>query len=369
VLNAEVLLTRASARDGRLVLPDGMSYRYLVVPQVPPPFSPPVRQKIQQLADQGVAVVDGKGRTLIDVVKADHLPPDVEIRRASQHARLDWIHRRTGDADIYFVANLASATATSDVVFRTAGRQPELWDAVTGEIRDLTAWHAEDGRTGIPMTFAPRQSWFVVFRRPTSMAESKGPENFPAARPLGEVAGPWSVSFDSKWGGPEQVAFDKLDDWSQRSEPGIQYYSGTATYRNTVNVAQEQTQNRRSKLYLDLGSVKNVARVRLNGQDLGVVWTAPGRVDVTRAVRPGANDLEIDVANLWPNRLIGDALLPKEKRLTATNVRTYDTLTHEIYGCPTCATRKKSGQPAALLPSGLLGPVRLCVEEAASETR
>jgi len=110
---------------------------------------------------------------------------------------------------------------------------------------------------------------------------------------------------------------------------------------------------------LDLGVLKNVARVKLNGRDLGVVWTAPWHVEVTGVIRPDVNDLEIEVANLWPNRLIGDARLPKEKRLTVTNVRTYDTMASGTYSCQVCKARKKSGQAAQLLSSGLLGPVTL----------
>jgi hypothetical protein len=117
-------------------------------------------------------------------------------------------------------------------------------------------------------------------------------------------------------------------------------------------------------MFLDLGCVKNVARVKLNGRDLGVIWTAPWHVEITGVVRPGVNDLEIEVVNLWPNRLIGDATLPKEQRFTVTNVRTYDTMTSGTWGCKICAERKKSGQPAKLLSSGLLGPVTLHTMEA-----
>ena len=113
------------------------------------------------------------------------------------------------------------------------------------------------------------------------------------------------------------------------------------------------------RLFLDLDTVRNIASVKLNGQDLGIVWCAPWRVDVTSALKSGANALEIRVANLWPNRLIGDATLPKEQRRTVTNVRTYDTQETASYGCKKCGTRKKDGKPAELLPSGLLGPVRI----------
>jgi len=344
VLNAEVLLTRASAKDGRLVLPDGMSYRYLVLPQQPDAIlSPAVRRKVAELAKAGVAVINSMTPT-------DGLAPDIEFRG---EGNFDWIHRRAGTTDIYFVSNQSNAVATAEIVFRVAGKTPELWDAVTGEIRDLPEFREESGRTAVPMQFAPRQSWFVVFRKSTRLASRDGrAKNFLTRSVRSTLSGPWEVQFDPKWGGPSRVTFDKLEDWTKRAEPGIKYYSGIAIYRTQFTFHA-------SRCFLDLGVVKNLARVRLNGHDLGVVWTAPWQVDITCALKNGENDLEIEVANLWPNRLIGDATLPKEKRFTVTNVRTYDDMSSGAYRCLKCEERKKTGKPAELLPSGLLGPVTL----------
>jgi hypothetical protein len=169
------------------------------------------------------------------------------------------------------------------------------------------------------------------------------------------------VAFDPSWFYPDngsggKARFDSLDDWTRRPEEAVRHYSGTAIYRTSFACPAGEVQ---SAVFLDLGAVKNVARVRLNGRELGIVWTAPWRVEIGGALKPGPNALEIEVANLWPNRLIGDALLPKEKRRTVTNVRTYDSLTSGAYGCPSCENRKRSGKPAELLPSGLLGPVTL----------
>jgi hypothetical protein len=374
VMNAEVLLTRATVKESRLVLPSGMSYGYLVLPhKADAIISPATLKRINELAGAGVTVIGPKALAgsvtrmregaLDAVVRSDGLAPDIEFRGVSNGARFDWIHRRSADAEIYFVANLARVEATAEVVFRTAGKRPELWDAVTGEIRDLTQWRTEDGRTAVPLAFEPRQSWFIVFRKPTRATNSHGPVNLPAIQTVAEIAGPWQVSFDPKWGGPKQVVFEKLDDWTARPEEGIRYYSGTAIYKKTFTLPRDTAGKGKSRPSLDLGVVKNVARVRLNGRDLGVVWTAPWRVEITPAVRQGDNELEIEVANLWPNRLIGDAILPKEQRLTTTNVRTYDTMASGTYGCKVCAARKKSGRPASLLPSGLLGPVRLVAHE------
>ena len=121
------------------------------------------------------------------------------------------------------------------------------------------------------------------------------------------------MSFDPKWGGPERVTFDALADWTQRAEPGIRYYSGAAPYRKSFDLPAGQPGD--AQLYLDLGTVRNLARVRLNDQDLGVVWCAPWRVRITEAVKPGGNRLEITVVNTWVNRLIGDEQEPEDVEL------------------------------------------------------
>jgi hypothetical protein len=216
------------------------------------------------------------------------------------------------------------------------GKQPELWDPVTGEIRDAVAFRQEDRRTTVPLDFNPRGSVFVVFRRPVTVNGSAA-SNYPTTQPLMEINGPWKVAFDPHWGGPATVTFDTLTVWTKRPEDGIRYYSGTAVYRNKFTLASVT-----GTLWLDLGEVHEIATVKLNGVDLGVVWTRPGRVDISRAVRAGANDLEITVVNLWPNRLIGDVRLPKGGRLTETNLH-------------------KFGAATPLYPSGLLGPVRVIV--------
>ena len=305
-------------------------------------------------------VGDGRviwGRSIDEVVRADGLLPDLEIREDAATAALgestlsgipspsgfDWIHRRIDQADIYFIANLRNAPAGARFLFRVAGRQPELWDAVTGAMGDAGAFtQTDDGRTAVPLNLPPRASIFVVFRKTISKSQSGAADtNCPVLSAVMEFEGPWTVEFSPEWGGPKSVVFETLEDWTKRSEPGIRYYSGTATYRKTFDLPEAE-RNPSQPIYLDLGRVKNLATVRLNGKDLGVVWTAPWRVEITAAVSPTNNRLEIDVVNLWPNRLIGDAGLPPGDRLTATN-----------------ATAFKKDSP--LLASGLLGPVRILV--------
>jgi hypothetical protein len=385
VCNAEVLLSRAAVRDGRIVLPDGMSYRLLVLPDRRT-MPVDVLRKIQQLVEAGATVVgprplsdpglnnypqcddeiatladqvwgncDGRavterpfgkgrivwGKTLRAVLLAAGVQPDFEYQGSQRDTFLDFIHRTTDDAEIYFVANRNPRQEIADCTFRVSGKQPELWDPLTGRPRPAVAFKQSAGRTTLPLEFASHGSLFIVFRKPIA-TNASGPaaRNFPTYRDTQQLVGPWTVRFDPKWGGPEQtVAFEKLGDWTARSEPGIKYYSGKAVYEKTFDLPQALRQPGR-RLHLDLGKVKNVAQVRLNGKDLGVVWTAPWQVEITDAVKPAGNLLEIDVVNLWPNRLIGDAALPPEKRLTTTNVTAYT-------------------KDSPLLPSGLLGPVTL----------
>ena len=267
------------------------------------------------------------------------VPPDFE-----SDGPLRYTHRRDGQTDIYFVANREDQPVEASCTFRVAGKAPELWDPLTGQARGLPEFTSRDGRTTVPMRFEPAQSFFVVFRKPAGRASGR---NFPAHAKLTELSGSWEVAFDPKWGGPEHVTFDTLQDWSQRPEDGIRYYSGTAIYRKTFDAPKV---SRGQRMYLDLGLVKNLVRVRLNGRDLGVAWCAPWRVEITGALRAKANQLEIAVANLWPNRLIRDQSLPAAQRLTWTTWNPFP-------------------KDSPLLESGLLGPVSLAAEGEFNEPR
>jgi hypothetical protein len=396
-INSEVLLNGLTVRKGRLMLPDGMSYRYLVLPhRKTPTMSPRVLQKIRDLVRRGATVIGpapqrapglsalpqcdaevrelaqelwgepqairgerkvqrGRviwGRAPVAVVAEDGLLPDVEFldlfpkentpRFDGVTVPLDWVHRRTSDMDIYYVANIGSRQVSAQVAFRTTGRLPQLWDPVTGGLHVLPEFAAEVDRTIVPLAFEPKQSVFVVFR-PGVTAPQAG-KNSPVFGTVMELVGPWEVSFDPQWGPSERLLFDRLEDWTRRVEPEVRFYSGTTTYRKHFELPAPARVSTPMRLFLDLGRVKNLARVRVNGTDLGVLWTAPWRVDMTGVARPGRNDLTIELVNLWPNRLIGDARLQPEDRRTKTNVR-------------------KFAQPdLPLLESGLLGPVTVQVQ-------
>jgi len=375
-INADVLLNRATVRNARLALPDGMTYRLLVMP-TDGVVSPELLRKLKTMVEAGLIILGpkpvkapglkysdaevrtlagemwgdcnggrraerklGRGRVVCGATVAEVLgiAQDFEYRG---EAELNFTHRSTRDAEIYFVANTKARTETVECAFRVAGRRPEIWDAVTGESRRARAFRQADGRTTLPLELAPNGSVFVVFRESAGEAEQgTSVSNFPRVTPVAELTGPWKVSFDPKWGGPAEAQFDQLVSWTNRPEEGIRYYSGTATYRQTFDLPEAL---RAGSVLLDLGEVKMVAQVRLNGKDLGPLWTRPFRVDITGAVKATGNRLEVDVVNLWPNRLIGDAALAPEQRFGKTNI-TYP-------------------KDARLLESGLLGAVTLCREE------
>jgi hypothetical protein len=381
--NTDVLLTRMSVKDERIVLPDGMSYRVLILPDNQPMALNSLR-KVQDLIGAGATVIGPpptglaglplepneeqqfdalvarlwgrdrqsstavkrrmgtgcviSGQSAREVLQNAETPPDFEYTGRSPLGSIYWIHRKTDDADIYFISSHWQPAEKLQCTFRVSGRQPELWDPVTGTTRDAVAFQQKDGRTVIPLEFTPCGSIFVVFSKPIGTEVSgTSTTNYPRAEQIQfMLSGPWDVSFDPKWGGPKKVSFDSLVDWTSRPEPGIKFYSGTAVYRkkfNLMNVSAKGT-----RLMLDLGELHEVGSVRLNGRDLGTVWTKPAQVDITDTLKAGDNYLEITVVNLWPNRLIGDEGLPEGSRFTRTNAHKFSSY-------------------SPLLPSGLIGPV------------
>jgi hypothetical protein len=382
VLTEETLLHRLSAQAGRLVLPDGMSYRVLALPKRAA-ISLPVLRRLKELVEAGATVVGprpatatgwldharadaevqrlaealwGAGRVVAhrparEVLRAAGVPPDFEFAGPDAHTALDYIHRRDGEAEIYFVANRSNRAETVRCQFRVAGKAPELWDPVTGQRRFAAAYSEVGGRTTVPLEFPPFGSWFVVFREPAAAHPATSAGNFPRFEPRGELAGPWTAHFPVGMSAAERndremqmshtraVVFDPLQSWTGHTNAGIKFYSGAATYTKTFDLPASLRPGR-GRVWLDLGSVRELAGVRLNGHDLGIVWTPPFRVDITDAMQPAGNSLLVEVINFWPNRIIGDQSLPPEQRFTRTNIR-------------------KLTRDTPLMESGLLGPVKL----------
>ncbi len=372
-INADVIEHRLSVKDGRFVLPDGTSYKLLVLP-ASQTMRPEVLKKIKELVEAGgqvqCSLAPSRSPSLQNFPACDEAVRVVAKELwsggkiitngdlASVLARLQtlpdviapksivWKHRRDGDRDIYFLANQTDKPAKTKVLFRVSGRQPELWDPVTGQRRPLPQFTTSaDGRTEIELEFAPSGSCFVVFGRSAQAGEPKAKKNFPKFEPVLELTGAWDVQFDPQWFYPDngtggKVRFEKLEDWTKRPEEAIKYYSGVATYRKSFDYTPSQDQAR--PLFLDFGKVNDLARVRLNGQELGIVWTEPYRLAVGSALKAGSNTLEVEIATPWFNRLQGDDKLDESQR--RTNLK-------EIAGIIDIR------QP--LVPSGLLGPVTI----------
>lgn len=244
-------------------------------------------------------------------------PDDFQVEQQLDSITIRHIHRKLDSVDIYFVANVARSAGKAMCSFKIKGRQPELWDPVTGQRRDLPGFtQTNTGRTVIPLAFDKAQSFFIVFRKKiTKMAtrpESLEQLNFLPENRLYTLQGPWAVQFDPRWGGPKNaVIFDTLQDWTKSAIPGIKYFSGTAVYKHSFKFNLKSVEDQ-PRLFLNLGTVKHIARVKLNGQDLGVVWTAPWRIQIPAGLLKNNNILEIAVTNVWANRLIGDEQEPAD---------------------------------------------------------
>lgn len=301
---------------------------------------------------------------------------DLLVSNATDSLKVHHTHRAQNGTDIFFVANIARYAGTANCSFKVTGMQPELWDAVTGTMRNLPQFDDNGKRTSFTINFDKAQSFFIVFRHKQLKAALVKKENFPARKQLMEIKAPWHVQFDPRWGGPDKpVTFDTLTDWTKNADHGIKYFSGTAVYHITFNVTG--LSKIKNTLYLDLGEVKHIARVSINGKDLGVIWTAPWSVRIPRGLlKTTGNTLAIEVTNVWANRMIGDEQEPDDCQWLP-NQYFYNSgkylkefpvwfLKHEprpSKGRYCFTTWNYFSKDSPLIPSGLLGPVRIMAEE------
>ncbi len=372
-INADGLIHELKVANGRITTPSGMSYRVLGLAPYSKHMSLPVLRAIYKLVEEGAVVAGAKpaddpsladnegefaklngelfgdgsgehkvgkgtvyaGESLTEVFAKLKVAPDFDYTKPEADARLEFVHRKLADGDVYFVDNRKNRAESVDAMFRVAGKAPELWHAETGKTEPVS-YSMADGRTTVPLKLEPWGTVFVVFRRGTK----EGSRTLPKATEtqLATVDGAWSVSFQADRGAPATATFDKLISWPHSADAGIRYFSGIGTYTKTIDASADWLK-KGEQVWLDLGEVKNLAEVTLNGKSLGVVWHAPYRVEVTGALKPGANQLEVKVVNAWVNRLIGDEQ-PGATKYTFADVKPY-----------------KANSP--LLPSGLLGPVAL----------
>lgn len=370
-VNADALIHELNVTDGSITTKSGMSYRLLGLDPYSQHMSLPVLRAIHKLVEQGAAVAGPKpkddpsladdqsefkklsdqlfgdgtgihkvgkgtvyaGQKLGDVFLTMGIAPDFEYTRPDGDTHLEFVHRKLADGDIYFIDNRGDKTRTVDATFRIAGREAELWRAETGSINPAT-YAISAGRTTVPLDLDPWGSAFVVFRRPAAESARTIPTG--TRKDLATMDGSWNLAFQPGRGAPESIEVNSLASWSDSSNCGVKYFSGTGTYTKTIQALPEWF-GKGAEVWIDLGDVKNLAEVELNSKSLGIVWHTPYRVNLTGALKPGANQLTIKVTNAWVNRLIGDEQ-PGAKKYAFADIKLYS-----------------ANSP--LLASGLIGPV------------
>ncbi len=329
-LNKEALLDLIAYDGEHFVTPSGNQYSVLVVSEKCRHMSEAVQAKLAALQQQGATVIDEKTRP--KEMPLLEIQPDV---MTADMSNLRYVHRTTADSEIYWLNNRAAAARACDVSFRVSGLEPTLWHPETGEIEEVS-YEMSDTQTTVHLDMLPEDAFFVVFQGKTRNKLKSVPEK--QVIQLRQIDTPWTVHFDEQWGGPASIVFPRLISYTESSDDGIKYYSGTAVYENSFNVQEQEFDN--GSILLDLGEVGCMAQVTLNGTEVGTLWKAPYQIDISKAVKAGENRLEIKVANQWVNRIIGDLQPDCDKKYTYTPTDFY-----------------KADSP--LLPAGLMGPVTI----------
>ena len=370
--NSDVVANRLTSTGGLLKTASGMSYRMLVLDKNTERNTPlPVLRKIRDYVNAGAVIVGpkpiaspsnsddqaefkriadelwgpdsgerslGKGKvfagmTAAEALKALNVDPDFEYVKPQPDAMLMFVHRKVSDGDIYWVDNRHDREEDVETTFRVAGKAPELWHADTGVV-EPASYKVVNGRTVVPLRLNGNDAVFVVFRKRATAPSLSTPDRKETL--LSPVEGPWTVTFQPNRGAPAQVTFDKLASWTENSDAGVKYFSGVATYTKTVQAAAGWFKPG-AEIWLKLGEVDDIAEVAVNGKPVAAAWRKPFRVNLTGALKAGGNTLEVKVANVWVNRMIGDQQPGAQKITSAQSYRA----------------------DSPLLPSGLLGPVTL----------
>ena len=366
-VNSDALINLLSVKDGRIITPSGMSYRVLVLDSNARKMSLPVLRKINALIKAGATITGIKpegtpslsddpvlytklvnetwmpsntrlitGKSLSEVLPSLHISPDFAYNKTKEKSKILFVHRKLSDRDIYWINNRNDWDENIEAKFRIEGKVPMVWHPETGKIEPVSYTMA-NGVTTAFLHLVPNDAVFVVFTGKASVTTYSLPEVKESE--LSVLSGEWCISFQKDRGAPAQITLNELSSLTTNKEAGVKYFSGTATYTKTIEAPVEWAKDQ-SQLWLDLGDVKNIAEVFVNGKSAGIIWKKPFRVSLSGTLKPGVNKLEVRVTNLWVNRLIGD-MQPEE-----TNKITYTSMPFFSANSP-------------LLPSGLLGPVRI----------
>lgn len=371
-VNADALVHVIGIQDGQLTTNTGTTYRMLVLDKSCKQMTLPVLKKIDELVKAGATVVGNRptldlslsddpaefdglcddlfgtegqaksigsgtvysGMTVKDALSAMGLVPDFAYSKPLDDTNLMYVHREVDGTEIYWVNNRNNREEKADLTFRVDGKMPELWNPETGE-KSAVTYNIESGKTTIPLTLKPDDAVFIVFGQKAKQKSVILPVKEETVAQ--KIKGPWDVSFQTERGAPAGSTFENLASWTENEDDGIKYFSGTASYKNHFKL---DNQPEGGRVILDLGDVKNLAEVIVNGKNCGIVWKTPFRVDITDALQTGENQLEVKVTNLWVNRLIGDMQPDVKEKITYTTMPFY---------------RAQS----SLLTSGLIGPVQV----------
>jgi hypothetical protein len=375
-INSDALIHLLSTnRRGEIVATSGMNYKMLILDDNAAYMSLPVLRKINELVNDGAVIVGkkpvgtpslsddtleystivnhlwknghgenfiGKGKvfsgmTIEEVMNKLKVQPDFKCISPTGDKKLLFVHRKMDNVDIYWVNNRNFHKENIDVAFRTTGMIPEIWHPENGKM-EFPSYEVQGIFTEVSLNLESDDAVFVVFRKKT--CKKSVTVIPPEEKQIAEIEGSWKIRFQTQRGAPEgQLTFEKLSSWSENENPGIKYFSGTAEYLKKIQIPEDKIKQN-TQLWLDLGEVKNLAEITINGNSLGILWKSPFRIDVTKAVQPGENELRIKVTNLWVNRIIGDHQPETEEKVSFTTTPFYN-----IH--------------SPLIPSGLLGPVKL----------
>lgn len=364
--NADALLNEISFDGRNLSSPSGMKYRLLVLDKNARTMSLPVLRKIASLVKQG-AVISGQRpdyeptlngdkeefkKLVNDIWNANRKNvlsnniseslQSISVRPdfiCSDMSNLRFVHRTTSEGEIYWVNNRISKSRTIEATFRVSGLKPMLWHPETGKKEEVT-YSINGDETVVRLDMTANDAVFVVFSGNADKQKVSLPEKKEIL--FRHIDTPWEVTFQDKLGAPKKAIFDKLISYTESKEEGIKYFSGTATYKNTLLISTPEM--KQGKLMMNLGKVGNLAQVFVNGRDMGIVWKYPYTIEITEALKAGVNDIEIRVTNLWVNRIIGDLQPDCKTKYTYPAFQFY-----------------KADSP--LQPSGLMGPVDIYVEQ------
>ena len=373
-VNSHALLNLLSVKGNQVITPGGMSYKVLALDSNSRFMTLKVLTKIRELVKEGAIIVGPKpittpsladdntafnaianelwnvengvkiigkgkvftGKSIREVLDIMEIQPDVKYTKPHANSKLLYVHRALPDGEVYWINNRNDKAEELEVSFRVAGKFVEIWHPETGKT-EQASYSFSGGRTKVPLRLAPNDAVFVVFRGNTAKTARIIPQ--PVERCLATLDGKWNLNFQKDRGAPAEISIDTLTSWTDYKDAGIKYFSGTGIYTKSINAGIDWFK-KGARLWIDLGEVNNLAEVMVNGKSIGVVWKKPFRVEVTEALKAGENHLDIKVTNLWVNRLIGDQQPGIEKKYTYTTWKAYDA-------------------DSPLLPSGLIGPVRV----------